>query len=178
MPRPKGLPKTGGRKPGVQNRDVPQVNAAAAKYGMTPKEYLLRVMRDPKATQERRDWAASTVATFVYPRLQAVESKVDQFTSVEMRVTRAELAAEAKRRIDEAFKEYSPPQTIDMIPPPADQKPTLPEPPLPEPPAHEPEPERPPREYAREGKLAAAPEVARLPTHYRRPRPVGSGWGA
>ena len=153
MPRPKGLPKTGGRRPGSRNRDARLVDAAASRWGITPKEYFLRIMRDPKATQERRDWAAAQAAPYVHPRLQAIESKVEQH-SVEMRVTRAELAAEAKRRIDEAFREYEPPKTIDM-PPSADTPATLPDPP----------PEQPKepviREYARPGPLAAAPEVAR-----------------
>ena len=110
------------------------------------------------------------MAPYVHPRLAAVETKVDAFNTVEMRVTRAELAAEAKRRIDEAFKEYSPPQTIDMVPPSIDTPATLPEPP-----AQQAEPQRPPREYAREGPLAAAPGVARLPMRIRPPRPIG-GW--
>ena len=71
------------------------------------------------------DWAAATLAPYVHPRLAAVESKVEQYSQLEMRVTRAELAAEAKRRIDEAFKEYSPPQTIDMVPPSIDTPATL-----------------------------------------------------
>ena len=172
MPRPKGLPKTGGRKKGVQTRNAKLVDAAYKRWGLTPKEYLLRVMRDEKASTERRDWAASTVAPFVHPRLAAIETKVDAYNTVEMRVTRAELAAAAKKRIDEAFREYSPPKTIDHVPPSADVPATLPDPP------QEPEPERPPREYAREGPLAAAPEVARLPAHYRRPRPRSEAAGA
>jgi hypothetical protein len=127
-------------------------------------------MRDPKTTQERRDWAASQAAPYVHPRLQAVESKVEQY-SLEMKVTRAELAAEAKRRIDEAFKEYSPPKTIDHVPPPIDTPA-----PLPEPPAEQPK-EPVIREYARPGPLAAAPGVTRLPARYRPPRPVGEWSG-
>ena len=173
MPRPKGLPKTGGRRPGSRNRDARLVDAAASRWGITPKEYFLRIMRDPKATQERRDWAAAQAAPYVHPRLQAIESKVEQH-SVEMRVTRAELAAEAKRRIDEAFREYEPPKTIDHVPPSVDTPATLPEPP-----PQEPEPKREPvvREYARPGPLAAAPGVTRLPMRYRPPRPVGDWSG-
>ena len=172
MPRPRGLKRSGGRLPGSRNVSARQVDAAAQRYGISLKEYLLRVMRDEKASTERRDWAAQTVAPFVHARLQSVESKVDQFTSVEMRVTRAELAAEAKRRIDEAFREYQPPKTIDHVPPPIDAPAVLPDPP-----AQQPEPERPPREYAREGPLAAAPGVSRLPMRLRPPRPVGDWSG-
>ena len=118
------------------------------------------------------DWAAATLAPYVHPRLAAIETKVDSYNTVEMKVTRAELAAEAKRRIDAAFREYSPPKTIDMVSPSIDTPATLPEPP-----PQEPEPERPPREYAREGPLAAAPDVARLPMRIRPPRPVGDWSG-
>jgi len=166
----KGQPKTGGRKKGVPNLRARYLSEQAARAGLTPKDYLLGVLRDPQASIERRDWAAATLAPYVHPRLAAVESKVEQYSQLEMRVTRAELAAEAKRRIDEAFKEYSPPQTIDMVPPSIDTPATLPEPP-----AQQAEPQRPPREYAREGPLAASPGVARLPMRIRPPRPIG-GW--
>ena len=167
--RPKGSGKTpgSGRRKGTLNKRTSYLSARAARAGLTPRDYLLGVLRDPQASVERRDWAAATVAPYVHPRLAAVETKVDAFNTVEMRVTRAELAAEAKRRIDEAFKEYSPPQTIDM-PPSVDTPATLPEPP-----PQQAEPQRPPREYAREGPLAAAPGVSRLPMRYRPPRPAG-----
>jgi hypothetical protein len=128
-------------------------------------------MRDPTTTQERRDWAASQAAPYVHPRLQAIESKVEQ-RSLEMRVTRAELAAEAKRRIDAAFREYSPPKTIDHVPQSADAPATLPEPP-----PQEPEQKPVVRDYARPGPLAAAPGVSRLPVRHRPPRPVGDWSG-
>ena len=156
----KGRPKTGGRKKGVGNLRARYLSEQAAKSGLTPRDYLLGVLRDPQASIERRDWAAATLAPYVMPKLAAIETKVDQFTQVELRVTRAELAAEAKRRIDAAFREYSPPETIDHVPPP-----------------QQPEPERPPREYAREGPLAAAPGVSRLPMRIRPPRPVGDWSG-
>ena len=166
----KGRPKTGGRQKGVTNLRIRYLSEQAAKAGLTPKDYLLGVLRDPQASIERRDWAAATLAPYVHPRLATVEAKGDAYNTVEMRVTRAELAAEAKRRIDEAFREYSPPKTIDM-PPSADTPATLPDPP----------PEQPKepviREYARPGPLAAAPGVTRLPARYRPPRPVGD-WSA
>ena len=169
----KGQPKTpgSGRKKGSTDLRARYLTAAAARAGLTPKDYLLGVLRDPQASIERRDWAAATLAPYVMPKLAAIETKVDQFTQVELRVTRAELAAEAKKRIDEAFREYSPPKTIDM-PPSVDTPATLPEPP-----PQQAEPQRPPREYAREGPLAAAPGVSRLPMRYRPPRPVGDWSG-
>ena len=170
----KNQPKTGGRRKGTKNRETRYTMAKALRAGLTPKDYLFNVLRDETATTERRDWAAATLAPYVMPKLAAIETKatVDQYNTVEMKVTRAELAAEAKRRIDEAFKEYSPPQTIDMVPPSIDTPATLPEPP-----AQQAEPQRPPREYAAPSPLAAAPGVSRLPMRYRPPRPVGDWSG-
>jgi hypothetical protein len=37
-----------------------------------PLDYLVGVMRDEKAPEERRDWAAATVLPFVSPRWAAV----------------------------------------------------------------------------------------------------------
>ena len=166
----KGQPKTGGRKKGVANLRARYLSEQAAKSGLTPRDYLLGVLRDPQASVERRDWAAATLAPYVHPRLAAIEARVDQYNTVEMKVTRAELAAQAKRRIDEAFKEYSPPKTIDHVPPSVDAPA-----PLSEPPAEQPK-EPVIREYAAPGPLAAAPDVARLPVRHRPPRPIGDGW--
>ncbi len=45
----------------------------ARSEGISPMAYLpVSVMRDPKASEQRRDWAAATVLPFVSPRLAAV----------------------------------------------------------------------------------------------------------
>lgn len=44
MPRPKGLPKTGGRKPGTPNKVTPDVRLAAREYTIPAIERLAKIM--------------------------------------------------------------------------------------------------------------------------------------
>ena len=80
MPRPKGLPKTGGRtKGGV---DKIKREAILAAQGITPLDYLMMLVRaetepglDPvvaKARETLRFEAAKAAAPYVHARLQAV----------------------------------------------------------------------------------------------------------
>src|SRR5947208_12470992 len=80
MPRPKGLPKTGGRtKGGV---DKIKREAILAAHGITPLDYLMMLVRaetepglDPavaKARETLRFEAAKAAAPYCHPRLQAV----------------------------------------------------------------------------------------------------------
>jgi len=73
--RPKGLPKSGGRKPGSPNKTTIAVKQAielAKEGGKLPLTYFLEIMRDPKKPVERRDWAAAQAAPYIHPRLQAI----------------------------------------------------------------------------------------------------------
>ena len=45
----------------------------AAGKGITPLEYMLKVMRNSKADQSRRDDMAKAAAPYVHPRLSAVD---------------------------------------------------------------------------------------------------------
>lgn len=67
--RPKGLPKTGGRKKGVPNRIPTARREALAAKGETPLEYMLRVMRDRLADESRRDDMAKAAAPYLHPKL-------------------------------------------------------------------------------------------------------------
>src|SRR3954447_4433212 len=80
MPRPKGLPKTGGRtKGGV---DKIKREAILAAQGITPLDYMMMLVRaeteaglDPAVAQARealRFEAAKAAAPYVHARLQAV----------------------------------------------------------------------------------------------------------
>ena len=80
MPRPKGLPKTGGRKRGSRNkRTIMQqqqsktIVQAAKEAGLTPLEYMLKVMRDPETPPQRRDDMAKACAPYMHARLAAVD---------------------------------------------------------------------------------------------------------
>ena len=80
MPRPKGLPKTGGRKRGSLNKrtlmeqqQAKTIVQKAKETGLSPLGYMLKVMRDPKATQQRRDDMAKACAPYMHARLAAVD---------------------------------------------------------------------------------------------------------
>ena len=72
----KGM-KTGGRKKGSKNKinRVRDLAEAAAKGGTTPLEYMLSVMRDPKAKPSRRDEMARAAAPFLHARRAPEDSK-------------------------------------------------------------------------------------------------------
>jgi hypothetical protein len=67
MPRPKGLPKTGGKKKGSKNKRTVEIELRSE--GEVPLAYMLKVMRDPKADPYRRDEMAKAAAPHVHARL-------------------------------------------------------------------------------------------------------------
>jgi len=69
MPRPKGLPKTEGRKKGSKNKVTREIELARS--GMLPLDYMLKVMRDPKTKQELRMEMAKAAARYIHPRQRA-----------------------------------------------------------------------------------------------------------
>ena len=66
-----GVRPGAGRKKGSLNRATAEARAAAAKTGEMPLEYMLRIMRDPKASNTRRDEMARTAAPYLHPKLVA-----------------------------------------------------------------------------------------------------------
>lgn len=70
--------KTGGRKKGSPNKVKSKLAAkveameAAAAAGETPLDYMLRVMRDPTTTHDRRDRLAAAVAPYVHAKLASI----------------------------------------------------------------------------------------------------------
>lgn len=65
--------KTGGRQKGTPNRATVAKAAEIAATGETPLDYMLRVMRDPEAQQQRRDAMAKAVAPYVHPQLASIK---------------------------------------------------------------------------------------------------------
>ena len=59
MPRPKGLPKTGGRQKGAANKRTREIADRAATDGVLPLEYMLRVVvtREELAERAKREIA-------------------------------------------------------------------------------------------------------------------------
>lgn len=67
--------KTGGRAKGALNKKTIAKKALAEhlqKKGLTPLEYMLRVMRS-RAKNERRDDMAKAAAPYIHPRLNAIQ---------------------------------------------------------------------------------------------------------
>lgn len=65
--------RRGGRQQGAANQRTREIADRATREGITPLEYMLAVLRDPKASKERRDWAAEKAAPYMHPRLQAIQ---------------------------------------------------------------------------------------------------------
>jgi hypothetical protein len=76
MSRPKGLPKTGGRKKGTKNKKTIGLEAALARAveaGVEPLEFLLAIMRDPAADYRVRLEAAKIACPYRHARLSQVD---------------------------------------------------------------------------------------------------------
>ena len=72
--------------------------------GINPVEYMLGVMRDPAVEPKRRDRMVVAAALYIHPRLAVVDARVDN--RIEVRVSRAEIAEQARREIAETFCEW------------------------------------------------------------------------
>jgi hypothetical protein len=77
MPRPRGLPKSGGRKAGSPNKATTERVKEIVASGLTPLDYMISVMRNAELPLERRIDAAKSAAPYVHPRLAAIEHKGD-----------------------------------------------------------------------------------------------------
>lgn len=64
--------KTGGRRKGVPNKRTAAEKAEVAASGEMPKDYMLRVMRDPSVEHDRRDRMAAQAAPYFHSRLTAL----------------------------------------------------------------------------------------------------------
>lgn len=71
---PKGGRREGaGRKAGVPNKATLQKAAMIAASGLTPLDYMLRILRDEAGDPAIRMDAAKAAAPYVHPRLNAIE---------------------------------------------------------------------------------------------------------
>ena len=62
-----------GRKKGSATAKTREIADRAIEEGVSPLEYMLKVMRDPAAEYARRDDMAKAAAPYVHPKLAAVE---------------------------------------------------------------------------------------------------------
>jgi hypothetical protein len=90
MPRPKGLPKTGGRQKGAV--DKIKREAILAAQGITPLDYMIGIVRNEQEDKTVRLDAAKAAAPYVHPRLQTTTLagdpenplKVDSMSEIEL----------------------------------------------------------------------------------------------
>jgi hypothetical protein len=101
-----GRQKTGGRRQGVVNKRTRQQQAEIVKSGISPLDYMLKVMRDPKVEADRRDRMAAAAAPFQHPRLAVIDSTVR--AEVTVKLSADELRARAREAIRAAFAERTP----------------------------------------------------------------------
>lgn len=73
MPGPGGARPGAGRKRGGKNRKTREIADRAAAEGITPLEYMLKVLRDDDMDAARRDDMAKAAAPYMHPRLASVE---------------------------------------------------------------------------------------------------------
>jgi len=102
MPRGGSKPgeRRGGRTKGTRNKRTQVFKAEVEASGETPLEYMMRVMHDPKADEDRRDEMARAAAPYVHPKLAAIAATVDQRVTVDVAADAAaeHLIAELARR--------------------------------------------------------------------------------
>lgn len=100
-----------GRPKGARNKASLRRQRDVEASGITPLEYMLRVMRDPRARTERRDWAAAQAAPYVHPRLATLQSNVN----LTGRLTLEALVSESLK-LAEAAANDAVPEMIDVTP--------------------------------------------------------------
>jgi hypothetical protein len=74
--------KTGGRRKGTRNKLTALREAEIAASGLTPLDYMLRVLRDENENMSRRDEMAKAAAPYCHPRLSTVDAKVNVSSSL------------------------------------------------------------------------------------------------
>lgn len=86
-----------GRPKGAKSKRTIELNERAHKAvlaGLTPLEYMLGVLRNPKEDQERRDDMAKAAAPYCHPKLVAQANTNKDVTPEKPGQTAAELRAE------------------------------------------------------------------------------------
>jgi hypothetical protein len=97
--RPKGLPKTGGRRKGTPNK-VTQAHRAALdqmKVDRTdPMGFFISIMRNPDAPFEEVKAAARELLPYTRPKLSSVEARVGGMSHEQRLAELERMAAEAE----------------------------------------------------------------------------------
>lgn len=82
---PRGGKRPGaGRPKGSKNTKTREIAEKAAAEGITPLEYMLEVMRDPRLPPAQRMDAAKSAAPYIHPRLASVAVGGDPDNPIEV----------------------------------------------------------------------------------------------
>lgn len=65
-----------GRPKGASSKKTQELITKATEGGLTPLEYMMRVMRDESQESSRRDSMASAAAPYIHPKLSSVNATV------------------------------------------------------------------------------------------------------
>lgn len=89
------MAKFGGKQPGAgrpkgsKDTRTQELVKKALEGGMTPLEYMLKVMRDETIEKSRRDSMAVAAAPYIHPKLASLQATV-QVTNVEAELAELE----------------------------------------------------------------------------------------
>lgn len=78
----------GGRPKGARNKKTDAQIAAVAASGLTPLDFMLSILRDPKRGDEERFEAAKQAAPYCHAKLAAVDANVDGAVSFVVEIRR------------------------------------------------------------------------------------------
>ena len=88
MPRPKGLPKTGGRQPGTPNRKTHELAEKLDKLGCDPIEGLALIAIDQETAPELKVRCYAELAQYVYAKRKAVEHLTEDERDIHVTIER------------------------------------------------------------------------------------------
>lgn len=95
----KGIKTGGGSRKGRRNKATATREAKIAASGLTPLEYMLKVLRNKKEDKDRRLDAAKAAAPYVHPKLSSIVHKGDAKQPVAVATMDAKRFAEIARQI-------------------------------------------------------------------------------
>jgi hypothetical protein len=87
MARPKGLPKTGGRRRGTPNKTSQALIDKLEALGCDPIEGLAKIALDPTITAELKVRCFLELAQYIYPKRKAVDVSTGEDRNIEVSIT-------------------------------------------------------------------------------------------